>query len=822
VICFKSFYYKPFYGSFIQFIFVLIFLCTVQSSHAQNCPPNLDFEDGNFNGWTCYTGNVAAIGTQNVISLNQTSPIGGRHTMMSTFPGDGLDQYGNFPINCPNGSGHSIKLGNNTGGGEAEGISYEFTIPSNLNEYSFIYNYAVVFQDPNHRVNEQPRMEIEVTNISDGNTISCSSFSFFPFGTPLPGFELSPVIEGNAPVWFKNWSAVSVNLNGNAGKTIKIFFKTSDCTFRRHFGYAYIDVNTECSGKFEGASFCPTDSVVNVIAPYGYQSYTWFNSTFTTVLGNQQTLSLVPPPSTSVQVAVQLVPYNGYGCLDTLYTSLTNDLEVIANAGRDTISCNNSAVQIGSPPKLGVNYHWSPSTGLSNPDVSNPFANPDTTTTYILSVRSNGGGCLKTDTITVIATAFNNALQLLGKANYCIGSGDSAVLVVSFADSIQWYNNDIPIIGANQPKYYVTQSGNYYAKLFGGVGCSLTTNKQAIGISSIPISVQSVNIDKQCLFGNQFIFTNSSTNAIGSMNYKWIFGDGTQVTSKDATHTYAKAGVYEVLLIVSSNSICADTSRKTITVYQNPIAAFSAPPVCINLPVQILNNTVDTVGSPIHYLWTFASGQTSDLKDPPLPSYAATGNYNLSLFVSSDQCPQPGHTLKKKITIDEPRKAIRYPTEYAVVNLPLDLQTRPFGTSVLWSPVLQLNDATSFNPVFKGTLEEDYTIAIKTSTGCITIDTQMVKLVKEVAVYVPNAFTPNGNGSNDFLKPIIFGIKQLRYFRVFNRWGEMMYETRINKQGWDGNYKNNKLPTQTVVWMLEVETGDGKVYQKQGTTILIR
>ncbi len=58
----------------------------------------------------------------------------------------------------------------------------------------------------------------------------------------------------NAPIWYKDWTAVSINLDGLAGKTIRLFFKTADCTFRRHFGYAYIDVNAECSGEFVGAT----------------------------------------------------------------------------------------------------------------------------------------------------------------------------------------------------------------------------------------------------------------------------------------------------------------------------------------------------------------------------------------------------------------------------------------------------------------------------------------------------------------------------------------------------------------------------------------
>ncbi|MEI8059817.1 MAG: hypothetical protein WCG67_06625, partial [Ferruginibacter sp.] len=395
-----------------QCLFAMLCLFIGVSVQAQNCPENIDFEAGNFNGWTCYTGYVAAIGGQNVITLTPSNAILDRHTMLSAFPGNGVDPYGGFPVNCPNGSGHSIKLGNSTGGAEAEGVSYEFVIPAGRNEYNLIYNYAVVFQDPNHQQYEQPRMEIEITNVTDGNIINCSSFSFFPYGTPLPGFELSSNPGGTTPVWYKNWSAVSINLNGNAGKSIRLFFKTSDCTFRRHFGYAYIDVNTECSSRLEGASFCPDDSVVNVIAPYGYKTYDWYTSDFVTLLGSNQTLSLVPPPTSNMSVAVVVVPYNGYGCVDTLYTDITNNLVVTANAGKDTTSCNHNPVPIGVPPDLGVRYDWSPSSGLSNPDISNPLALPYTTTTYVLTARSKGGGCVTRDTITVKASLVDNNIQV--------------------------------------------------------------------------------------------------------------------------------------------------------------------------------------------------------------------------------------------------------------------------------------------------------------------------------------------------------------------------------------------------------------------------
>lgn len=806
-----------------HWFFAIALLLSLFKSYGQNCPPNIDFETGDFTGWVCYTGSVINAGGVNQINLTNSGPLTGRHEMLSSFPGNGVDPYGGFPVNCPNGSGHSIKLGNTTGGAEAEGISYTFTIPANRNEYNLIYHYAVVFQDPNHQQYEQPRMEIEITNLTDNRKIDCSSFAFFPFGTPLPGFKESPNPGSTTPVWYKEWSAVSINLDGNAGKTIRLLFKTADCVFRRHFGYAYIDVNSECSSKLEGASFCPDDTAVNVVAPYGYQNYTWYNASFNQVLGTQQVLNFTPPPATGMTVAVVVVPYNGYGCIDTLYADIKNDLVVVANAGKDTVSCNFSAVPIGAPPLSGVRYEWSPPAGLSSPFISNPVAMPAATTNYVLTARSKGGGCLTTDTVLVKAALVNNTIKLEGKPDFCTGNGDSAVLVVEEADSIQWYKNNIAITGANSTRYNVTQTGSYHALLFGGNGCSLTTLPQQINIASVPLaSFTLTNNPKQCLFGNQFIFKNNSTNILGAMNYRWILNDGTELNTRDITYSFKKAGVYTIKLVVSSLSICADSAEITVTVYQNAIASFSVQPACINLPVTPVNNTADTVGSPLHYLWTFGNGQTSVLKNPPSQFYTQPGHYSITLSVSSDQCPNPVHTVQQTVLIDKPKPGITYPATYAVINLPLDLSARNFNGTVLWKPAQNLDKADTYTPVFKGTTEQLYTIDISTKTGCVTVDTQIVKLVKSIEIYVPTAFTPNGDGKNDVLRPIAYGIKKLNYFRIYNRWGQLFYQTSDAGKGWDGFFKGIKQEMQTLVWYAEGVGVDGNIHTKKGTAVLIR
>jgi gliding motility-associated-like protein len=160
--------------------------------------------------------------------------------------------------------------------------------------------------------------------------------------------------------------------------------------------------------------------------------------------------------------------------------------------------------------------------------------------------------------------------------------------------------------------------------------------------------------------------------------------------------------------------------------------------------------------------------------------------------------------------------------QYAVIDLPITLEARHFGNAVLWSPGIYLDTRTSYTPVFKGETDQLYTIEIKTATGCITVDTQMVKTVKSVEMYVPSAFTPNHDGLNDVLRPTLMGIKQLYYFRVYNRWGQLLFETKTDRTGWDGTMKNAPLPTQVVVWIIEGLGVDGRVYSKKGTTTLVR
>jgi gliding motility-associated-like protein len=179
-------------------------------------------------------------------------------------------------------------------------------------------------------------------------------------------------------------------------------------------------------------------------------------------------------------------------------------------------------------------------------------------------------------------------------------------------------------------------------------------------------------------------------------------------------------------------------------------------------------------------------------------------------------------TAGKDILIELPKPGIRYPVVNAAVNSPTQLQARAIGKTALWNPFTYLNNPAAHNPVFKGLSEKMYTIKLTTGSGCITIDTQIVKVYKDINFYVPNAFTPNGDGLNDYLYPVAAGFKELSYFRVYNRWGQLLFDLKWNDMGWDGNFKGLPQQTQTVVWMAEGITAEGTAYRQKGTSILLR
>jgi gliding motility-associated-like protein len=965
--------------------FLIALHCLPAQSFAQSlCPPNIDFEQGDFTNWQCYTGTTSLSGGNNVINVTPSVPTTGRHTILGPSYAGQNDQYGQFPVLCPNGSNYTVKLGNNGTGSQAERISYTFTIPANVGLFSLVYNYAVVFEDPSHPLAEQPRFIARVFDVATNNYVGCSTFEFVATSN-LPGFTRSPI---NSSVWYKSWTPVTINLSGMAGRTIRVEFTTADCTRGGHFGYAYVDVNTSCASPVLGAFYCPGAASTTLTAPYGYQTYTWYNNTFTQQLGTGQTLTMSPPPPTNSVVAVEIIPYQGFGCKDTIYATINQAQAPTAVAGSPLALCPGGTGQLGTTPIPGNTYSWAPATGLSSPTISDPVftainTSSTTNTNYVLTVTDPNTGCSKRDTVVVtnyakpsasfnvnsLAQCINNnsvvithnnpsnytyswnfgdassdntsnppphvyastgsfpiSLNVISPEgctnnstqtvvingqpaavagsplNLCPGSTGQLGVAPTTGNNYSWSPStnlssssvSNPIVTG--PNLSTPQTISYVLTVTNASGCA-KNDTVLVNLSPNPSAAFTINNVNQCIDNNSYIFTNNNS---PNANYTWNFGDNTNSNAHSpAPHHYATDNTYEVMLVAVSGPGCTDTVRQNVIVHplpantltfnsniicdgipvpikampgltaynwfyngialstphdsvfnalqggtytveltsqygckntstpvtlnlvKKPVTDFAYEKYCVGLPTNFINRTNTTGSGTVDYFWKFGNTDSSFFADPTVV-YNKPGLYKVQLTTIPQQCPQIATTKERTILIDIPKKAANYTPVNAIAGKPLMLQARNFGVDYQWSPNTYLTSNITPSSFFIGNKEQQYTVKITAASGCVTVDTLLVRMFKDVEIYVPKGFTPNGDGQNEKMYPFLVGIQQLKYFRIINRWGVVVYQSANDLPGWDGTYKGQAQPMDGYVWEAEAIDIYGNVVKRSGNFTLIR
>ena len=624
------------------FAYMFIFCCLAAVTLNAQCPPNIDFEQGNFNNWQTSTGSVRDSSSVNVVTLTPSGVTSGRHTLITAASATAVDLYGGFPVLCPNGSGYSVKLGNNQNGKQAERISYTFTVPSQ-NDFSLVYNYAVVFQDPNHRSYEQPRFTAKVFDVASNQYITCASFEYIATDS-LPGFQ--SVTVGGTVVRYKSWTPVSINLRGYAGKVIRLEFTTADCTLGAHFGYAYLDV--ACASIISGDNpYCKGKTSISLSGPFGFQNYKWSMNNFATKIDTARTITLTPPPPINTPLELILIPYSGFGCRDTIHTFIRENPLPIVNAGSDKFVCKGTPVQIGTPALPSTSYSWS-SIISKDSTLAQPFVTPSTTTDYYLTAKSDTSRCINKDTVRVTPHVVDTSMRVTGLGNSCRATSVHAEFqLLSPPQNIQWYMNGVPVSGATSATYATDSVGLYYAVVKDSF-CTDTTRKIYLSKTSSTVIGFNVNQASQCMRSNSFVFTNTTTSS-DSLQYYWSFSDGGTATTVNATHTYLAPGVYEVRLIAVNSLGCPDTLIKTVEVFPMPVAIFSVPLThCIPDSIFRFTNQTTLGSGTASYQWSFGDGGTST-EVSPSHAYSTPGVYNVRLIaISNNGCTD---TLYRTVTL---------------------------------------------------------------------------------------------------------------------------------------------------------------------------
>jgi len=316
-------------------------------------------------------------------------------------------------------------------------------------------------------------------------------------------------------------------------------------------------------------------------------------------------------------------------------------------------------------------------------------------------------------------------------------------------------------------------------------------------------------------------FVNTST---GGFAYHWDFGvAGTATDTSDEfepTFTYPDTGTYTVKLIVNPGSTCSDSIRRLVKIYPKFHAAFvDTGSHCPGDIISFTDKSTSTIKPITSWQWDFGDGSTSSDQDPT-HGYHFGGTYNVTLISENVK-----HCIDTAITQVVVESFVPFAgNDTIIVKGEQIFFAAQGGTQYSWAPSTNLNDTAIYNPVgtYPDTGHFAYIVHIVSSYGCAGYDTILVVVVANSELVVPTGFTPNGDGLNDYFKPIAIGYRSLKYFRVFDRWGERVFNTTSLEEGWDGTFNNKKCDMGTYFWEIGFTDRFGKDGFQKGDVTLIR
>lgn len=301
---------------------------------------------------------------------------------------------------------------------------------------------------------------------------------------------------------------------------------------------------------------------------------------------------------------------------------------------------------------------------------------------------------------------------------------------------------------------------------------------------------------------------------------RFIWTPGATISNPNILNPFAKPiAVVTPYQIEARIGSCRAVDDVVITTVPYPGANAGVDPIiCYNTSAQ-LNASI--VGS--SFVWSPISYLNNPTILNPISSPPRTTQYILSVF-DTQGCPKPGRDTVT-VTVLPRVRAFAGRDTTVVVNQPLQF-TGTGGVSYVWSPSTGLSNTTIFNPIGRYSASIDsvkYKLVVRDAAGCADSAFVTVKVFKtNPYVFVPTAFTPNGDGLNEDVRPIAVGISRINYFSVYNRWGQLVFTTTINGKGWDGRINGVLQNSGVFVWMVNAIDYTGKPLFLKGTVALIR
>ena len=533
----------------------------------------------------------------------------------------------------------------------------------------------------------------------------------------------------------------------------------------------------------------------------GATTYTWSPST-----GLSCTSCPNPVATPMVTTTYTVTGVDANGCANTAQVTVNVNALPVVSAGPDQTICEGAGAQLLATGAAG--YNWAPATGLSCTNCANPTASPLLTTTYTVTGNS-ASGCPDTAQVTVYV---NPLPQINAGQDVSICRLGQVQLQASGGISYSWTpGSSLSCITCPDPVANPVTATIYTVTGIDANGCS---NQDQVTVNIYPDAVIDAGPDQTVCAGGQV-----QLSAAGGQTYTWTPANGLScVQCPDPTFIATDNASFMVTGIDANG--CVDSDMVNITVIQkNPYSFGSNAEICVGASVNLFANGGDS------YEWLPASGLSSPNASNPIATPETTTEY--MVIIRQGNC----FTDTGIVTI----KVHPVPTVDAGGD-----QTIIAGNSVTlfanathtdhyrWTPAEDLSCNTCQSPDASPKKTTTYTVSVSNNFGCEAKDDVTIFIKCDNSqVFLPNTFTPNGDGNNDRFVPQGKGVGVVRRFRIFNRWGETIYDVEnlmINDEnrGWDGTYKGEAMKPDVYVYVVDALCETGEPMQIKGDISLIR
>jgi gliding motility-associated-like protein len=496
------------------------------------------------------------------------------------------------------------------------------------------------------------------------------------------------------------------------------------------------------------------------------------------------------------------------GCTANFSTTLVVNSNPVVTVNSPTI-CSGQSVTLTA--NGGDTYTWN---SIAAPDTF--VVSPTSSTSYTV-IGTDTNGCVDTAVSNVIVniSPVSNAGQ-----NVTICSGLSTQLMATGGGSYSWSpSTGLSNSSISNPILTPTATTTYTVTVTSANNC---TDSDDVLINVLQSPTANFTAAPVC-FNDPTVFTNLSSG--GATNWNWSFGDGNNSTLQSPSYTYTAPGNYTSNLIVSGSNGCSDTLALPVIVYAVP----ELPQLTSNSPIcegNVFNiNTIQN--NTYNYNWTGPDNFSSTEQNIIITNSAVSmsGTYTLITSIPSTNCTSPMASINIEVLSSPAIPDITTSTQLCYGDT-LSLNTTAAASNYLWNgpngftSELQNPSITNFNDDAVG----DFTLTIENSNGCTSQNTVAVALECEdiLALFIPNVFTPNGDGENQTFRVITADVKEIEVF-IYNRWGILVYSYNSLDGGWDGKTdKGSVAPDGTYFYIVNATTYRGRAISQKGTFTLLK